>query len=66
MREVGVDLDIKKLKWKEYRKWWPLHLKAVEEISSSKEIGFATDCEWGKKYLLDNHAPLLEHLGYTL
>ena len=51
------------MKWKERRKWWPLHLKAVEEISSSKEIGFATDCEWGKKYLIDN---LLGHLGYTL
>ena len=66
LRDVGVDLDLKNLKGNEYRKWWPLHLKAVEEISSSKEIGFATDCEWGKKYLLDNHAPLLEHLGYTL
>ena len=63
LRDVGVDLDLKNLKGNEYRKWWPLHLKAVEEISSSKEIGFATDCEWGKKYLIDN---LLGHLGYTL
>ena len=66
LRELGVDLDVKKLKGKVHRKWWPLHVNALEEIGSSKEIGFATDYEWGKKYLLDNHAPLLKHLGYVL
>ena len=47
------------MEWKETRKWWPMHLNAVKGIGSSKESSFAIDCEWGKNYLVDNHAPLL-------
>ena len=65
LRAVGADLDIKRMEWKETRKLWPMHLNAVKGIGSSKESSFAIDCEWGKNYLVDNHAPLLKHLGHT-